>query len=524
MAEILSSTSAAELVDIARQLKPGSTPIENGEQETRLPTEPVTEDELKAVAKQIYEIEGGKAFPVTDLRCGELLGRIFIGSNRYNTTWRAWSWYNGKKWVPDAEEMHIERSAAIFANALVYYSLLFMHEDVSSSELNRFRQDCTSLSRRTKRKAVIQDARRIGAYSAEELDADNTLFGVYNGVLNWETGEFTEHRPEYMLSKIAGCNYDPEAKRQDWSVFVSQIMKGDEEKIRFLQTFVGYILTGRPVHECFLILYGASTRNGKGTFCETLLRMFGDYGASIRPESLAVKRNKDGSAASDDIARLAGVRYLNCSEPAKGLHIDEALVKSLTGGDRITARHLYERFFEFTPAFSLVMNVNYLPLVVDPTLFTSGRVMVLPFDRHFTEEEQDKGLKARLQEPENLSAVLNWALEGLRIYKSEGLTRPACVLSATAEYQDDSDKITRFFSEELEERPDSTEPASAVYDRFVSWCKRSGLYAESKQNFFQLLRGRGLLQKSGTVRGYTVRNVVTGYRLLEWDDLPEEWS
>lgn len=477
----------------------------------------VTEDEVQAVAKQIRDIEGGKVFAVTDLKNGELIGRLFPKC-RYNTTAKSWFYFDGRRWTLDAEGMHVERATAVYAEALLYYSMFFMDSGITPDDLTAFRKACGTLTKRQRRVAAIQDARKVRAFSSEDLDTDTALFNCLNGVLNLDTGEFTEHSPDYLISKVAGCEYRPEANRQDFARFVDQVMQGDADKIAFLQTFMGYALRGNPVEEGLLIEFGASSRNGKGTANETFRACFGDYGASIRPESLAVKKNRDGSAASGDIARLAGVRFLNCSEPAKGLHLDEALVKTLTGGDKITARHLYEREFEYYPQFSLVMNTNYLPTVTDTTLFTSGRVMVLTFEKHFSEEEQDKGLKARLREPENLSAVLNWMLEGLRRYRKEGLRRPESVLAATADYADESDKLKRFFADELEEAPGVVLKGSDVYERFTSWCKASGLYAESKPNFFQLLRGRNLLRDKGTVGGKTCRNVVKGYMLTAQSD------
>lgn len=498
------------------------------QQEELQEQEESAENEVKAIAQKIRDSEDGKIFEITDLKCGEMIGQFFEDC-RYNKTAREWYWYDGKRWTLDADGMHVEGAAAVFTDALIFYSLFYMNGDIPPDDVLAFRAACGSLTKRARRIAAIQDARKVRCFSSDELDKDTALFNCQNGVLNLDSMEFLPHKPEYMLSKISGCEYRPEAGQQAFTDFLKQVLQDDEEKIRFLQTFTGYILRGKPEQECFLILYGATTRNGKGTFCETLMRMFGDYGASIRPESLATKHNKDGSGASDDIARLSGVRFLNCSEPPKGMHIDEALVKSLTGGDKITARHLFERFFEFYPQFTILMNVNFLPVVSDTTLFTSGRVMVLKFDRHFMEAEQDKGLKARLQQPENLSAVLNWTLEGLKRYKAEGLKRPDSVITATAEYSDDSDKIKRFFAEELEEMPGHNETAADVYGRFVSWCKRTGIGSESKQNFFQLLRQRELLTKSATVNGRTVRNVVCGYKLTEWQqvdeepDLPEGW-
>lgn len=482
------------------------------QQESRKEIDHVTEAEVQTIARKILEIEEGKIFPIEDLKCGELIGKLFEDC-RYNVTAKSWYWYDGKRWIQDFEGMHIEHAAAVFAEALIYYSKFYVNTDIYHNDMPSFQKDCGSLSKRARRVAAIQDAREIRWFTSDMLDRDKALFNCQNGVLNLDTFEFTPHKPELLLSKIAGCDYNPGSQRKDFLKFVNEIMQNDDDKVRFLQLFTGYVLGGSTKEECFLILFGATTRNGKGTFCETLMRMFGDYGSSIRPESLAVKRNKDGSSPSEDIARLAGVRFLNCSEPAKGLHLDEALVKSLTGGDKITARHLFERSFEFYPQFTIMMNVNYLPLITDTTLFTSGRVLVLPFERHFEEDEQDKGLKLRLQESDNLSAVLNWALEGLKRYKTEGLRKPNCVNKATKEYAEDSDKIKRFFADELIERKGTNVSANDVYQRFTLWCRASGYFAESKQTFFQLLRTRGLLNKTGTVDRKTVKNVISGYIL-----------
>lgn len=86
--------------------------------------------------------------------------------------------------------------------------------------------------------------------------------------------------------------------------------------------------------------------------------MMGDYAANARPETLAKKKYVNGSAPNEDIARLAGVRFVNTSEPPKNMELDSSLVKSLTGRDTITARRLNEGSFEFTPQFKLFFNTN----------------------------------------------------------------------------------------------------------------------------------------------------------------------
>ena len=130
--------------------------------------------------------------------------------------------------------------------------------------------------------------------------------------------------------------------------------------------------------------------------------------------------------------------------------LSASLVKTLTGRDTINARFLNENSFEFVPQFKLFINTNHLPKVTDPTVFDSGRVKVVPFNRHFSEEEQDKTLKRRLRQTENLSGILNWCLDGLRLLQETGLDAPRTVREATAQYRRDSDKIARFVDEMME--------------------------------------------------------------------------
>lgn len=537
-----SFSSRAEGISAFKELIPKAVPLsafrteckqlrEQKRESTREVVRQTIEDEVARIARQIRRDEAGKIFAVTDSKCGEMIARYFPYS-RYNTTAKSWYYYDGTRWTLDAEGMQIERAAVMFEKSLQYYSIFFVESaDLLPDDLSDFRKACDSLARRARRDSAIKDARKFNFFCSEDLDTDLDLFNCQNGILRLSTGELLPHDPKYLISKIAGVEYRPEVHRGDFPVFVDQIMQCDAEKVRFLQTASGYFLTGKPVLEMMVIFYGATTRNGKGTFCETLMRMFGDYGASIRPESLATQRNKSGSSPSDDIARLAGIRFVNCSEPSKGMKFDEAFVKTITGGDKITARHLYERSFEFYPQFSIVINTNYLPTITDTTLFSSGRIAVVPFDRHFEPSEQDRGLKGRLREPENLSAVLNWVYEGYLRYKSEGLAIPESVRMATDAYEEDSDKVKRFLTEVCEDAPGTNTAASELYSQYATWCKDSGIYAEGKQTFFQLLRTRGLLLTSGTIDGKTVRNVVSGYRLPEWvtttnidlPELPKHW-
>lgn len=191
---------------------------------------------------------------------------------------------------------------------------------------------------------------------------------------------------------------------------------------------------------------------------------------------------------------------------------DTALLKSLLGRDSITARHLHQREFSFVPKFKLVINTNYLPTITDDTVFGSGRINVISFDRHFEPQEQDKHLKDKLKQENELSGILNWCIKGLQLYRQEGLKPPAAVQQATETYRTDSDKIGNFIKECLT-KTGKNSSVKNIYEVYGRWCEDNGFGVENKGNFMAELKSKGLYAPSGTVEGKTVKNIVKGYSI-----------
>ena len=297
-------------------------------------------------------------------------------------------------------------------------------------------------------------------------------------------------------------------------------MSGDADRAKFLQKILGYGLTGDTRHECMTILYGVTTRNGKGTLCESVLKVLGNYGCASRPESLAMKNNTNGSQPNEDVARLAGVRFVNVSEPGKGMVLDAAKVKAMTGNDTLNARYLHENSFDFQPQFKIYVNTNYLPIINDMTLFTSDRIIIIPFDRHFDEHSRDTTLKRRFAKEGVQSAILNWLLEGYRLLQTEGLYLPKSVKEATDRYQHDSDKMALFFEDNLVADDTAEEMTSRVYARYKGWCQENGTYPEGMKNFKQGLQAIAPVVRKRPKRGGEKTTLLIGYRLISEFDTP----
>jgi len=444
---------------------------------------------------------------------GELFADVFSSIARFNVTANEWFVYDGRVWLKDVGAMQVSRMAKQLKDELLMFSVSIDNE----TQKTAYQKHILKMGSRAVRETMVKDARDKYCISNEHLDKDFDLLNIQNGTLNLKTFEFREHRAEDLLSKIANVSYNPAAKSELWHRFIDEVMMGDIEKTEYIQKAIGYGITADTSLETCFILYGATTRNGKSTLVETIMHMLGGssgYAMQMKPESLAQKQNNDSRQANGDIARLAGARFLNVSEPPKKMIFDAALLKTSLGRDSIVARHLHEREFEFVPMFKLFMNTNYLPHIQDDTLFSSGRINVISFERHFGEHEKDKSLKNKLRSQENLSDILNWCLEGLRKFHIEGLKPTTAIVEATADYRQESDKVCKFMAECLEPANENI-TAGTAYEVYEQWCRACGYGCENQGNFFAELRAKNLISKTGTVNGVTKPRVIKGYRVAE---------
>lgn len=495
--------------------------------ETRM-AEPLDGEELAKTVYSGLSYEKGPSFgaPGSPFKGIEMLPRNEKEWSRVFAKWlygkvcfvpeeKGWRYWDGKHWVKDGDAQRINRLCKQFVDDLIVYA------QTSAGIAEEMRQGFVTFvnkyNKLNERKKLIEDTKCEVTVQRLRFDAKTNLLNLQNGVLDLETLEFKEgHDPDDLLSKIANAEYDPDATCEEWERFLGQSLSDDEETITFLQVVLGLALTCDTSVECMFILLGP-TRSGKSTTAETIQKMLNPeddgYACACNPETFAVKKFDDASRPSSDVARLAGRRFVVTSEPPKNMLFNVARLKQLTGRDMITARFLHENEIQFYPQFTLVMTANNAPRVNDMTLFESDRIHVIPFNNHLEVDQRDLGLKDRLTEPESLSGILNWCLEGLRRFHEEGMKPSGLSMLATMNYQAESDKIHSFMSDCLVSAEDECATGAEVYRAYKNWCQDSGYQAEGKQAFYRELRERKIMVDSCTVAGVTKRNVVPSCRL-----------
>ena len=421
--------------------------------------------------------------------------RMFVDYYRriilMNDTRNCWYIYDGRVWRPDNHNLRINEMAKDIHDALLGFANSITSEDTR----NRFLKRVDALDQKKFRDIMVKDAGADKSVTVkmDAFDRDRYLFNCHNGTIDLRTLEFRPHSPSDRLTKVTEVDYDPDAKCPRWISFMDEVFEGDQDRIRYLQKAIGYAMSGDTRLECMFILYGPTSRNGKGTTMETVLRILGEYGRTAKPEMLSKKGFADSSGPSEDVARLNGARMVNVSEPEKSMVIDASLTKQMTGNNTLTARYLRENSFEFKPQFKLFIDTNHLPQISDMTLFESDRIRIIPFNRHFTADERDIDLKSFFAQPENLSGILNWCLEGFRLYQEEGLKMPDSVETATKEYRDQSDRLSMFTNQCVIRAAGQELRAQAIYVRYKDWCAENGFKYENASNFRKKMEAAGFV-------------------------------
>lgn len=350
----------------------------------------------------------------------------------------------------------------------------------------------------------------------DDWDADQRLAYVGNGTLRFLREEdagggevprwigrhvFTPEgwRREDRVTRLMPVDYAPAATCPKWRAFVAAMLP--EHLVpgvaRAVQKFCGLGLTGLPI-QLLLFHYGLGA-NGKSVFLEVLARLFGALGEGLPAESITGQQQGAAGSASPDLARLPGVRFLRITELPQGEPLREALVKRLTGGEKMDVRGLFKGYFGFQPQFKAHMSGNNYPSITGSDNGIWRRMAVVPWKVTIPEEERRDFEELVTELCSEGPGVLNWLIEGMEAYDAEGLRLPPAMVDAAKDYRDEMDPISVFIEECVRTvPPDTVEPVRArhAYDCYEIWSVENGRKTKSETQFGRVMGQRFARVKS----------------------------
>src|SRR5215218_3117446 len=478
---------------------------------------PLEEEEVRKIAASVSRYEPvGDVIPVsfngrgssqpparfnlTDLGNAERFVVRHSEDVRYCFPWRKWLVWTGARWERD-DTGHVHRLAKETVRGIYQEAAAAEDEDRRKA----LARHATHSEAESKIKGMVELAKSEVPVSPDDLDADPWRLNVPNGTVDLRTGELQSHRREDMQTKMAGAEYRPEAGAPTWASVLERVLPNPEVRT-FFKKLCGYALSGDVSEHILPVLYGTGA-NGKSTVLNALLEAVGEYGMQAAPDLLIAKRGGHPT----EVADLFGMRLVASIEVEEGQRLAEALVKSLTGGDKVRARRMRQDFWQFHPTHTAFLCTNHKPEIRGTDNAIWRRIRLIPFTETLPPAEQDKKLPEKLQS--ELAGILAWCVEGCLEWQREGLQAPAEVRKATGAYRAEMDVVGAFLRDECEMDPDYKASFATVYDRYVVWCEEGGEKSETRRKFNARLKERGPFagRRSGTGGSYEWH----GLRLLK---------
>ena len=320
-------------------------------------------------------------------------------------------------------------------------------------------------------KAMTELAISDGAIEARgsEFDQRPYLLNVVNGTIDLETHPLRPAERSDYLTQCAPVAYDPEATCPTWDQFLFQCMDGKQHLVEWHQTWAGYSLTG-DVSEQKLIIHFGEGANGKSTYLEVLQQLMGSYAQAASPAAFMQPDRERGDTPNPALFALRGARAVQALETNERQELNMAMVKAVTGGDKISVRNLHCAPIEYRPQFKLALATNQLPRIEDRDYGAWRRLLASRWPVTFGQSDApkiDPHLRDKLLL--ELPGILNWALAGCARWLESGLQLPAEVTVDTAIYKEESDDLLLFIEECLVMDADEGIAQSDMYDVYLAW-------------------------------------------------------
>lgn len=459
---------------------------------------PLPESEIHSIAYgmmryPITSIENITHKSLAETLCKELTNRALycVGKSFYS--------YNDGVWTEDVGDLIILNEAIKITDrmmAQVQTMIAEANNDADKEKYHGLKKAILKAQATPFLKNAIEQFRSMTEIrtSFSEFNSQKHLINMKDSVFNLKTMKPEPHSPINRFTWKLKFNYDAKAECPTFDIFLNSSLSAPIQ--RMLLQLIACSLTGNDKEQVFVYLHGV-TNSGKSTIIKTLYQMFKAISSNVEPSTFMVKF---GESIPNDIARLAGKRFVFTSETKLGSIADGALLKRLSAKDPITARFMRQEFFEYTPEFLIFIATNYLPVISGEDSALKRRILIVPFDRTVPDSEVDADLPRKILAEQ--AGIFNRILKAQKDYEANGLVIPKEVTDKVCQYVDSSNMILRFFEETLEKTDDQKGiTARYLYSLYSDWSNDHGLKPMSEPQFKILFEKTSGINQEYNARG-----------------------
>lgn len=391
-------------------------------------------------------------FSRSDLGNAQRMAAKYAGSVKWLSSAMSWYYYDGKKWNPMADEQALQLASLVAMDMVDHANEL--------SDDDPFRNHARISCNISGLNNMLRMAKSIPEMSVREEDVDRHWwhFAVANGYIDLRLKEseddlegFKSPDNRFFHTLSSDVEYVAGADCPMFIDALDDIFSGDKGMVSYFQRLMGYTMMGNPVEEILPFHIGGGG-NGKSLLMGIMAELFGSYYATVPKQALMSNAGNysSGNEATPVLAALRGVRLVITTETNDGDRLDTAVIKSLSGSDRIVARMLYGKPFEYQPKFVTHIPTNHAPIIRDSGQGAWRRIIQIDYREDFTRNGKgDKAMKSKIVNSE-MSGILNWLIEGCRQYQLVGLNTPERVNTVTKNYRESMDLLNEWIEDYCE--------------------------------------------------------------------------
>jgi putative DNA primase/helicase len=353
---------------------------------------------------------------------------------------------------------------------------------------------------------IIGHIRRSCYHDRKEFNPDPSIINVKNGLLNVLTGALIPHTPDYLSNVQNPVEYNPRADCPAIKKFLIDIH--NSEDISTVQELLGYLLLrDNRIQKAFLGVGGGE--NGKSTE-QRLIEAF------LGPDNCSHKSwqqlETDRFASSGLEGKLVN---LFADLPSNGVDTTTTF-KMLTGSDGIDAQRKFKDSYSFISFAKLIFSTNKPPKVENEDSYAFWRRwIILEYPRQFTDADKKPNILQEITTPDELSGLLNYALEGLkRLLTNNKFSYGKSVDEVTEYYMQAADPVYAFASSaKCELKSDAATLKDAVYDAFKDYCGQNKMPILKPNAFARSLQNQPAFHIRAT------KITVNGVRIPAWQGI-----
>lgn len=349
------------------------------------------------------------------------------------------------------------------------------------------------------RNQIIENLKLL-VYKNLSVFNQEDILNFKEGLLDMSTVEMRSHSSKVFSTTRLPYSYDKDAKCDIWRRTLKEIFEDNEEKIGILQEFFGYCLTRDIRKEKALLLLGES-RTGKSTILHILRNIVGNQNCS----SVPLKFLSHPQYTPLLIGKLVNID----SDVSAKAQDFEAEFKIITSGEPVSVNQKFVATFDFHPYCKLVMAANEFPRINDHSSAFYKRLILIPCDRVFTDNEQNLRLKDILLN--ELPGILNWAITGAKRLNERGrFPSDESMKQAISDLRSESNPMDTFCEDyiEIDQTPGIEIEKHGLYLKYSAWCKQNGNVPMANNKF-----SRYIYLRYSKITPKDVRSNITGLRV-----------